>query len=191
MPPIRGSERPDEKLIEDYVRTGNLDILGELYERYMHLVYGVALKYLGKPADAKDAVMQVFEKLIQEISNHQIRTFRTWLYVLTKNHCLMAIRSEKSRRERMKVWESEQPFMESEPEMHPMDREEETMEAALKACIEQLKSEQRECIRLFYYKKKCYREISDELKLPEKKVKSHLQNGKRNLKICLEEKHVR
>lgn len=178
-------------MIGDYIRTGNLDVLGELYGRYMHLVYGVSLKYLGNPEDAKDAVMQVFEKLVHEVGKHDIRTFRTWLYVLVKNHCLMALRTQKTRRERMKTWESEQPFMESEPELHPLDREDETMEAALKACIEQLKTEQRQCIRLFYYEKMCYREISEKLQLPEKKVKSHLQNGKRNLKICLEENDVR
>ena len=186
----QGQEISDEQLIAIYRRKGDLDILGELYSRYMHLVYGVALKYLGNREDARDAVMQIFEKLVREIRDHDIRNFRSWLYVLAKNHCLMAIRSEKSAREKRKVWETEQEFMESEEELHPLDREDSTLASALEECIGQLKSEQKECIELFYYKKMCYREISGKLGLSEKKVKSHLQNGKRNLKICLEGRNV-
>lgn len=81
--------------------------------------------------------------------------------------------------------------MESEYNMHPIDREEEVLSDALKECIEKLKSEQKQCIELFYYKKLCYQEVAEKLNMDEKKVKSYLQNGKRNLKICLEGKDVR
>jgi RNA polymerase sigma-70 factor (ECF subfamily) len=186
-----GHERSDEQLIGTYLLKGDLDILGELYSRYMPLVHGVALKYLGNREDARDAVMQIFEKLIHEIRNHEVRNFRSWLYVLSKNHCLMTLRSEKSDREKRKGWEVEQNFMESEEELHPLDREDASLESALEECIGELKNEQKECIRLFYYKKMCYREISEKLGLSETKVKSHLQNGKRNLKICLEGRNVK
>ena len=81
--------------------------------------------------------------------------------------------------------------MESEEEMHPLDREDHSMEDALKDCMEQLKTEQKQCIELFYYQKLCYQEIAEKLHMEEKKVKSYLQNGKRNLKICMEGKNVR
>jgi len=183
-------DRSDEELIGIYLRKGDLGILGELYSRYMHLVYGVALKYLGNPDDARDAVMQIFEKLIREIRNHEVMNFRSWLYVLSKNHCLMTLRSEKSAREKRKVWEEEQKIMESEADLHPLDREDDSLESALEECLGELKTEQKECISLFYYQKMCYREISEKLGFSEKKVKSHLQNGKRNLKICLEGRNV-
>jgi RNA polymerase sigma-70 factor (ECF subfamily) len=180
----------DEELLLQFNSKGSLDTLGELYSRYMHLVYGVALKYLGNRDEAKDAVMQIFEKLISDLPGHEVRNFKSWLYVLTKNHCLMQIRSQKNAGGKMEGYKIEQEFMESEQEMHPLDKDEHSMEDALQRCIEQLKSEQKQCIELFYYQKLCYQEIAGKLGMNEKKVKSYLQNGKRNLKICLERKDV-
>jgi len=186
----RHPDKTDEELLLQFKNSGSLDSLGELYSRYMHLVYGVALKYFQDREEAKDAVMQIFEKLISDLPDHEVRTFKSWLYVLTKNYCLMQIRSRKSTEGRMEGYKIEQQFMESEPELHPLDKEEASVEEALKTCIEQLKAEQKQCIQLFYYQKLCYQEIADKLKMNEKKVKSYLQNGKRNLKICLEKKNV-
>ena len=183
-------ERSDEELLSQFKKTGDLDVLGELYARYMHLVYGVALKYLEDREDAKDAVMQIFEKLMADLPAQEVRNFKSWLYVITKNHCLMQIRARKSAGGRMEKYKIEQEFMESDQELHPIDREEPSLEDALKKCIEQLKNEQKQCIELFYYQKHCYQEIAKQLNMNEKKVKSYLQNGKRNLKICLENQDV-
>ncbi len=183
-------ERSDEELLSQFKKTGDLDVLGELYARYMHLVYGVALKYLEDREDAKDAVMQIFEKLMADLPGQEVRNFKSWLYVIAKNHCLMQIRARKSAGGRMEKYKIEQEFMESDQELHPIDREEPSLEDALKKCIEQLKNEQKQCIELFYYQKHCYQEIAKQLNMNEKKVKSYLQNGKRNLKICLENQDV-
>ncbi|MFO7671308.1 MAG: sigma-70 family RNA polymerase sigma factor [Bacteroidales bacterium] len=184
-------DKTDEDLLGRYQDSGNLDLLGELYARHMHLVYGVSLKYLGDPEEAKDATMQIFEKLISELSGQEIRHFKSWLYVLTRNHCLMKLRSKKSGEKRLEGLKTEVEFMESGDDLHPMDRSDPSIEQALRECLDKLKAQQKECIELFYYKKMCYREISDSLGMAEKKVKSFLQNGKRNLKICLESKNVR
>ena len=184
-------EKSDEELLDSFKKSGSLDVLGDLYARYMHLVYGVSLKYLGDRDDAQDAVMQIFEKLIVDLPRHEVQNFKSWLYVMTKNHCLMHIRAGKSTASRLEGLKTEMEFMESEQELHPLDREERSVEDALKECMEKLKNEQKQCIELFYYQKLCYQEIAEKLQLEEKKVKSFLQNGKRNLKICLEDKHVR
>ena len=181
----------DEELLEKFRLSGNLDLLGELFSRHMHLVYGVSLKYFKDRDEAQDAVMNIFEKLVTDLPKHEVQSFKSWLYVLTKNHCLMEIRSKKSSDRRLEGLKIEQEFMESEYNMHPIDREEEFLSDALKDCIEKLKSEQKQCIELFYYKKLCYQEVAEKLNMDEKKVKSYLQNGKRNLKICLEGKNVR
>ncbi len=181
----------DEELLEKFRLSGNLDLLGELFSRHMHLVYGVSLKYFKDRDEAQDAVMNIFEKLVTDLPKHEVQNFKSWLYVLTKNHCLMEIRSKKSSDRRLEGLKIEQEFMESEYNMHPIDREEEFLSDALKDCIEKLKSEQKQCIELFYYKKLCYQEVAEKLNMDEKKVKSYLQNGKRNLKICLEGKNVR
>jgi RNA polymerase sigma-70 factor (ECF subfamily) len=184
------SEWTDEEFVERFKASGDLEQLGLLYERYMHLVYGVSLKYLESRDDAKDMVTSIFEKLITELPKHEIQQFKSWLYVLTKNQCLMKIRSDKSERRRKEAWENEEAvFMESVEEMHPIDEEEQSLNTILQECIKELKGQQQECIRLFYFENRSYREITALLGLEEKKVKSYIQNGKRNLKNCIELKH--
>lgn len=168
-------------------------MLGELYSRYMHLVYGVCLKYLKDRDESMDAVMQIFEKLAAEVPHHTIENFRSWLHVVTKNYCLMYLRSKKTREEKIREWKENYGvvFMENEQEMHPIDKEDPETDAALEDCINKLVEEQRACILQFYFEKKCYREIAKNMGLDLKSVKSYLQNGRRNLKICIDEKKVR
>jgi RNA polymerase sigma-70 factor (ECF subfamily) len=186
----KGEKRSEEELLEEFRSGKDPAVLGELYSGYMHLVYGVCLKYLKDRDESKDAVMQIFEKLITEIPKHRIENFRSWLHVVTKNHCLMQLRAKKSHDEKIAEWAAENIiFMENEQELHPIDGDSSEIDKALEDCIERLREEQKSCIRLFYYENRCYSEIAVNLALDEKKVKSHLQNGKRNLKICLEEKN--
>lgn len=179
----------DTLLIEKFKSTGDLEYLGQLYEKYMPMVYGVCLKYLKDREAGQDATMQIFEKLIIEIPKREIENFKPWLHVLTKNHCLMQLRSEKSRTAREEKMEiGNEIFMESSYESHHhnesmLDRDLET----LKKCIDKLKDEQKECIKLFYLDELCYQEIVDSTNFELKKVKSYIQNGKRNLKICMDE----
>ncbi|HUX58985.1 MAG TPA: sigma-70 family RNA polymerase sigma factor [Bacteroidales bacterium] len=190
MPGNKKVHKADEDLLIEFGSTGDLEVLGELYSGYMHLVYGVCLKYLKNRDDSMDAVMQIFEKLIIEIPKHKIENFRSWLHVVTKNYCLMELRSQKSQERKLNEWISDSSgIMENSLFMHPIDKDEPDMEKTLADCIERLKKEQKECIRLFYYENKCYNEIAINLNLDEKNVKSNLQNAKRNLKLCLDEKH--
>lgn len=184
------AEDTDESLLKKYKVSGDLEVLGKLFSGYMHLVYGVCLKYLQNREDARDAVMQIFEKLISETRHHDIKQFKPWLYVLTRNFCLMQLRSRKTTDRRINNYKLDHvKSVESLLELHPIDKEDADKDLPLKECIEKLNEEQKICIRLFYYENKCYREIAEYLKMDEKKVKSHLQNGKRNLKICLEKKN--
>lgn len=179
--------KDDQQLLLDYLADGDLEVLGELFGRYMHLVYGVALKYLKNRDEAKDAVTQIFERLIIEIPKFEIQNFKSWLFVVTKNFCLMEIRKEKANKNRFDKFSVDQN-MESANLVHPIDEDvNATMQKNLNHCIERLKKEQKDCIQLFYYQEKGYKEIAEELVLAEKKVKSYIQNGKRNLKICLEQ----
>jgi RNA polymerase sigma-70 factor, ECF subfamily len=184
-------KKTEEALLREFSVTGNLEVLGELYSEYMHLVYGVCLKYLKNRDDSKDAVMQIFEKLIVEIPRQRIENFRSWLYVVTKNYCLMQLRTQKSSEEKAQEWMADPIiFMENDTGLHPID-EDNILDEALEDCIKRLKDKQKECINQFYYQNRCYNEIAKNLNLEEKEVKSYLQNAKRNLKLCLEEKHVR
>ncbi len=185
----RNDGESDDGLIRRFQSTGDLNYLGKLFDRYIHLVYGVCLKYLKDRELSQDATMQVFEKLITELPKREVENFKPWLHVITKNHCLMQLRAQKSKLEREgKLWQEQEQFMENSFELHPNN--EEALEqdlTKLKKCIDQLKMEQRECVSLFYLEEKCYQEISDQLQLELKKVKSYIQNGKRNLRICMDQ----
>jgi len=175
--------------IREFRKTGDMEILGKIYYKYIHLVYGVCLKYLKNREAAQDAVMQIFEKLTIEAIRQEIGHFKNWLYVVSKNYCLMELRRQNVEDERFKNWaEEEKQIMESGFEIHPID-EANRISVALQDCINKLILQQKDCIQLFYFKKKTYREIASILKSDEKNVKSSIQNGKRNLKICLESKH--
>ena len=187
-PKARELTESDDQLLALFRETADLEYLGELYGKYLHLVYGVCLKYLKDREASQDATMQIFEKLIVEIPKREIMNFKPWLHVITKNHCLMQLRSEKSRNVRQEKIVSEQDFfVENAQELHLNN--EQALDQDLKVlrlCIERLKDEQKECVSLFYLQEKCYQEISDDLGVDLKKVKSYIQNGKRNLKICME-----
>jgi RNA polymerase sigma factor (sigma-70 family) len=173
----------DNELIRRYKESGDLIIVGELFNRYMSLVYGVCLKYLKDREESRDAVMQIFEKLVTSLREHEITHFKSWLYITARNHCLMDLRARKRKgfeEISAHVMESDAlSHLEEEPEM-------ESNLSKLEHCIEQLITEQKHCIKLFYIEQKCYKEIVQRTGFDDNKVKSYIQNGKRNLKICME-----
>lgn len=181
----------DDKLLYLFINKGDTAYLGELYARYIHLVYGLCLKYFKEVEKSKDAVIEIYEKVQLDIHKYEVKNFKSWLYVVSKNYCLMELRKNKPGNLSLSPDDDElSRFMEKEVELHPIDRKnEEETEKALADCIERLKIEQKKCIRLFYFDDKCYREIAEILKTKEKKIKSFIQNGKRNLKICMERKN--
>ena len=166
--------------------TGDINILAQLYQPYMELVYAVALRYLEDSDAAKDAVMDVFEELVQKLRKHEVSNFRSWLHTLVKNHCLMKLRSGS----RNKVVNLEENGMQSSEDAHLDDvNEKEWQLNQMSDCISKLASDQRTTIEMFYLQQKCYNEISDITGMDWNKVRSLIQNGRRNLKICMD-KHI-
>ena len=166
----------DGELLTKYRDSQDLQVLGVLYHRYMHLAYGVCLKYLKHEEDSKDAVMQIFEKLITAVNQQDIENFKSWLYVVTKNHCLMELRRRKKEQE---LKENAQAVMEIAGDPHPNGEEK---EAEIARALLNLPEHQKICLELFYYQNKSYQEIARETGYELKKVKSYIQNGKRKLK---------
>jgi RNA polymerase sigma factor (sigma-70 family) len=180
---IKDSEATDLELVEKYKQSGALEVLGTLYQRYMDLVYGVCLKYLKEPEAAKDAVMQIFEELVQKLYKYEIEHFKSWLYTLSKHFCLMQLRSPKT----LKTTDIDPSLMQSEEEMHlngVMQKEENFKR--LEKCLQTLSAEQKESVELFYLQEKCYKEIAEITGKDWNKVRSLIQNGRRNLKICMD-----
>jgi len=179
----------DADLIREYKTTGKLDFLAALYQRYMNLVYGVCLKYFDEDA-SKDAVMQIFEELIGKLKQHEVQNFKSWLHVLTRNHCLMKLRAMKNKESRQ-VSIDDHPVVENEEIGHHENGI--TLEDNLQSmekCLETLPEEQKRSVDLFYLQEKSYREVSVITGYEMNKVKSYIQNGKRNLKICMEQQDV-
>ena len=50
------------------------------------------MKYLKNEEAAKDAVQQIFLKVIHELQRYQVQFFKSWLYMIARNHCLMQLR---------------------------------------------------------------------------------------------------
>lgn len=186
MPYNRDISLKDEEVLSNYRRNRDPDLIGQLFNQYMHLVYGLCLKYLKNRDESQDAVMDIYESISKKLLDQEVQHFKSWLYMVSKNHCLMILRKNKPE-------ESAEIFMESPDNLH-LKEEKLSLEKdlkALEACIEELKKEQKTCVKLFFIEKKSYHEVEVLTGLNLKKVKSYIQNGKRNLKICLESKNVR
>jgi RNA polymerase sigma factor (sigma-70 family) len=173
----------DELLVSQYLESGNKDYIAELFERYTHLVYGICLNYLQDPEQSKDAVMEIFESLFHKLAVYKVSSFRNWLYTVTRNHCLMAIRRSGT------IHRVKDKFKEESlaADIEPLTEEDDLLlsKSLLVNAVEKLSHEQGTCIKLMYIDDKSYRDISDITGYSLNEVKSHIQNGKRNLKNYL------
>ncbi len=173
----------DPALIALYQQTGRLEVLSALYQRYMELVYGVCLKYFKEEERSKDAVMNIFEELVVKLKTHEISNFRSWLHTVARNHCLMQLRTPKN----LTTTTFNADFMQSDDPVHlngVFEKEEKLL--LLEKCLQTLTPEQQRTVNLFYLQQKCYNEIVDITGYDWNKVRSFIQNGKRNLKICMD-----
>lgn len=176
-------DHDDLSLIAQYKNTGNLEVLGLLYNRYMHLVYGVCLNYLKDEEASKDAVMQIFEELVVKLKVYEVQNFKSWLHVLTRNHCLMAMR----RMSKNNTVSIDDVFVENDDFVHlDIEDTKEKQLTVMEKCMETLPDEQRISVDLFYLQEKCYKDVAEITGFEMVKVKSYIQNGKRNLKNCIE-----
>ena len=176
----------DQELLEQFYADHDNEWLGVLLQRYTLLLLGVCMKYLKNEEEAKDSVQQVFLKVIQELHKYKVEYFKSWLYMVAKNHCLMKLR-EKQGKFTAEINDRQMAQPEEETDRQALlqnDHALELMELALK----ELHSEQQQCVTLFYLQKKSYQEISDETGFTMMQVKSYIQNGKRNLKLMIEKK---
>lgn len=175
----------DAELILKYKKTEDKRLVGILFQRYTHLVFGVCMKYLKDEEDSKDQTMMIFEGLIQKLLEHDITNFKSWLHTLVRNHCLMYLRKKNSLNKKHDgvVY---QDHMENDAVPHLLNGDSPDNVAILEKAMVELKEEQRQCIQLFYLQNKSYKEIVDITGYSLNEVKSYIQNGKRNLKILIE-----
>ncbi|MEO6303433.1 MAG: sigma-70 family RNA polymerase sigma factor [Bacteroidia bacterium] len=179
----------DEELALNYYNTGDKELVGLLFEKHVKTVFGVCLFYFRDKDLAKDAVMQIFEKLITELKKAEIKNFKGWLSFVVRNHCISELRKNKNKHmlpESYLDFEVKETSLQEEEKISEVS--DEIMLDHMQAGLLELKKSQRVCVELFYLKGNSYQQICDKTNFSLNEVKSYIQNGKRNLKLVIEEK---
>lgn len=176
----------DQELLAQFYRDRDNELLGVLLQRYTLLLLGVCMKYLKNEEEAKDCVQQVFLKVIQELQKYKVEYFKSWLYMVAKNHCLMKLRDRQGKIP-TEINEKLIAAPQEETDTQALVQNDHTLEL-MENSIRELNREQQQCVILFYLQKKSYQEIADETGYTMMQVKSHIQNGKRNLRNLIEKK---
>lgn len=179
----------DEELIAAYQESGDPAGVGVLFERYTHIVFLISMKYLKDEVESEDMVMRIFEKLLVDLRKYEIRSFRYWLHTVVKNQCLIQLEQHKRLRHKASDYESYTQAAAERQDLETLLGEPDSHEALLQrmeAALTQLKPKQRRCLELFYLQQLSYQQVADTTGYSLKEVKSYIQNGKRNLKIRLE-----
>jgi RNA polymerase sigma factor (sigma-70 family) len=179
---IKNSAATDQELVLLYKQDGDVRVLGELYQRYMDLLYAVCLKYLKDPEKAKDAVMTIFEELVSKLSKHEVVHFKGWVYMVAKNFCLMQLRAQK---QMPMVQDPDIMQLTENLHLNGVFEKEEHLNQLTK-CIDGLSPDQKQTVQLFYLQEKCYKEIAGITNMDWNKVRSLIQNARRNLKNCMD-----
>ena len=181
-------ELSDNELLAKVAETGDLGVYYILFERYQHLVYGQCRRYFTDPADCSDMVMHIFEVSFRRIKPAEVKNFSSLIYSISNNECISELRKRKSYQKHIDhyghIQNDEKSFVENEGMIRlTSELTEEQRQIVLDASIQQLKCNQKQCVVLFFLERKSYKEISEQLCMTDKEVKSNLQNGKRNLKL--------
>jgi RNA polymerase sigma factor (sigma-70 family) len=176
------SRLTDQEILKRFYEDHDNEWLGSLLERYTMLLYGVSMKYLKNPEEAKDAVQQIFLKAITELHKYEVSYFSSWLYMIAKNHCLMLLRNQHTK---ISVDLVAEPVSET---ISPDMLQNESLLKDLEEALLHLNPDQKICIRMFYLEKKSYQAIASATGFNLLQVKSYIQNGKRNLRLLLEKK---
>ena len=175
----------DQELLARYYDDHNNDWLGSLLQRYTLLLFGVCMKYLRDEEEARDCVQQIFVKVITELGKYRVEFFKSWVYTIARNHCLMKLRDHHGRS--TELTDSLLTAWDEEPGKNRHWEKEQLLQWMAQA-LEDLAKEQKLCVILFYLEKKSYLEIAGNTGFSLMQVKSYIQNGKRNLKIAIEKK---
>lgn len=175
----------DQELLDRWYSDRNNEWLGVLLQRYTLLLFGVCMKYIKQEDEARDCVQQIFVKVITELAKYRVEYFKSWIYTIARNHCLMKLRDQHGRAAELS--ESMLAAWDDEPGNNSHQQKEQLLEWMGDA-LEELGKEQKLCVTLFYLNKRSYQEIASNTGFTLMQVKSHIQNGKRNLKLLMEKK---
>jgi len=173
----------DQELLDKFKKDQDNLWLGILLQRYTLMLLGVCMKYLKDEEAAKDAVQQVFLKVISELQKYQVEYLKSWLYTIARNYCLMLLRNQTH----VISITDELNYVEAPlSDFTPLDKE--LTLNLLELSMKELNAPQNTCVTLFYLEKKSYQDIVKTTGFTLLQVKSYIQNGKRNLKLLVAQK---
>ena len=175
----------DQELLERYYESRENDWLGILLQRYTLLLLGVCMKYLKEEEEARDCVQQIFVKVITELGKYRVVYFKSWIYTIARNHCLMKLRDQHGHP--VELSDAMLAAWDDEPGSNRHWEKEQWLEW-MGQSLEELGKEQKLCVILFYLQKRSYQDIATETGFTLMQVKSYIQNGKRNLKLLMEKR---
>lgn len=181
----------DEEMVVLFQKKRDMEVLGSLYYRYLAMMMGVCLKYLNRQDAAEDAVMEIFEILHRRLPKHEVENFSGWLYRLASNHCLDILRKQqRTLAQDAQIMQSIKEERHTDDWLQEEAKEKEELFVRMEKCIEELKDEQKLSIQLFYLEKQSYESVSKRLGATWAQTRSYIQNGRRNMKKCMEQKEL-
>lgn len=184
------SDYSDEQLVTRFKKTGDVYYVGLLFERYNEMTVSLCLNYLKNETDAEDAAMDCFELLVGDLKRTDVKQFGAWYYTVVRN-LLLKSKRQRQKRTHTPILEGYHDEAEADELLQSLfEQDKPEARAVLKEAFDALKPLQRSCVTMFYLKQKSYVEIAQELNLTDKEVKSHIQNGKRKLKLTLNEYNI-
>jgi len=178
-------DQDEQALIKAYRENGDKKAIGILFERYSHLVFGVCMKYLKNQDDSKDATLNIFEKLMEDLKRFEVLRFSYWIHSVARNYCLMQLRSRKAMYSIDEEIGTDSLLQETSGDETGEKLKTESRLMILEDAVKSLNTEQRICIELFYLKDYCYQDVAEISGFSLAQVKSYIQNGKRNMKIYI------
>jgi RNA polymerase sigma factor (sigma-70 family) len=184
--PDKYKNTTDQQLLDNFYADRNPEWLGILLPRYTLLLLGVCMKYLKNEEEAKDCVQQIFLKVITELNKYRVDFFKSWIYMVAKNHCLMKIRDGHGKMP-VELTERYMSTTDEQTDTQSLMQNDRTMELMAEV-LQELSPEQQQCVTLFYLQKKSYQQISEATGFTLMQVKSYIQNGKRNLRLMMEQR---
>ncbi len=183
MQPEKHNHITDAELLQNFYNDHDNKWLGILLPRYTLLLLGVCMKYLKNEDDARDCVQQIFLKVINELRKYKVEYFKSWIYMIAKNHCLMKLRDQKKATVELNEQLATAANAETDKKML---LEKDALLQRMEAALNKLNPDQKLCVKLFYLEKKSYSEVAEITGFTMMQVKSYLQNGRRNLKLLIE-----
>jgi RNA polymerase sigma-70 factor (ECF subfamily) len=176
-------QRSDEALVEAVARADE-DALGELYDRFGKVAYGLAYKILQDAALAEDAVQEAFLQIWRSAGSYRPERGKasTWLLTFVHRRAVDLVRREQTRRALPVVGDPEGSGPGADEAAVTRSRREIVQDA-----LRRLPAEQREPIELAYYGGLTQSELAEQLDQPLGTIKSRMFSGLQRLRVLLVE----